>query len=178
MVRGLKYLIGLTRISLIHSELETLFTLQVIWEIFPLHKNRNAYTFIVYSVLYILNSVPGSQLKAGGTDSLWAVRNGPWPAVMSVPREIVGLMAVVRRNDLDNVYYCRVFSGSFTSHELLKCPSYLFQWQSGLPKSIPMHPSLTKKNTKGATSISEKTKNKGFFWTVKMSFWAFKQFLW
>ena len=49
---------GLTRISLIHSELETLFTLQVIWEIFPLHKNRNAFTFIVYSVLYIMKLSP------------------------------------------------------------------------------------------------------------------------
>lgn len=55
---------------------------QVIWEMFPLHKNSNSCTFIEYSIFQ-----EWAQLWADGTDSWLSVRSGPWPAAMPIPGE-------------------------------------------------------------------------------------------
>lgn len=88
------------------KELETLLC-SGHWEIFPLHKNRNAYTFIEYSIFntfffFLWVSEKRSQLLADRTNSLLTVGNVPWPAV--IPKQNIRLMAVIKRNDIDNVF--------------------------------------------------------------------------
>lgn len=82
-----------------HSELETfILYLQVIWEIFPLHKNSNACTFIEYSIFQ-------AAARLFGAESWLTVGDPPppHPAAAPVPRERTGFMAVVRRNDIDRL---------------------------------------------------------------------------
>lgn len=111
------------------------------WEIFPHHKNRNLY---IYSIFYILIHITFSilsfrkqnQLMADETDSILTVRNGPWPAVMSIPKKIIGLMAVIlRRNDIDRVFIC--------GHEMFQLAVPLTITHQICQQSIPLYRSRT-----------------------------------